>query len=447
MLRWRRWAGVRTRAALVAAVSVALAGAAGSGLFVLMLQRSQLHDVDVSLTQTAQTLAAVVSQAGSEDIELPGRLGTTNTQQVIGDNGEVLARSTDIADRGPLTTARPALGHTRVTDTSLGADAKYRMLAMGVQTADRRPVTLVVAQSLEPAEASRHDAVVLLGIGLPSLVLLVAVVTWWVAGLALQPVASMRRKVDAIDARDLSSRVPLPAAEDEVWALGGTLNRMLERLDAAARAQRQFVSDASHELRSPLAVLRTNLEVAAAHPEQTDWETTAQVLLSETERVEHLVADLLLLANADERGLQLRRTDVDLDDLLTAEADRLRRTTELTVSLTVQAVRVRGDRERLARVVRNLVDNAARYATSKVSLSVVTEGKNAVIEVADDGPGIPVEDRERVFERFVRLDDSRSRQRGGTGLGLAIVRQLVQAHDGTVAFVDASRVRVVLPAQ
>ena len=447
MLRWRRWAGVRTRAALVAAVSVALAGAAGSGLFILMLQRSQLHDVDVSLTQTAQTLAAVVSQAGSEDIELPARIGTTNTQQVIGDDGRVLARSTDIADRGPLTSARPGLGHTRVSETSLGPDAVYRLLAMGVDTADGRVVTLVVAQSLEPAEASRHDAIVLLGIGGPLLVLLVALVTWWVAGLALQPVSSMRRQVDAVDARDLSTRVPLPEAEDEVWLLGRTLNRMLERLEAAARAQRQFVSDASHELRSPLAVLRTNVEVALAHPEQTDWDGTAQVLLAETERVEHLVSDLLLLANADERGLQLRRTDVDLDDLLTAEADRLRRTTDLTVALTVQAARVVGDRERLARVVRNLVDNAARYAVSRVELSVAVSGSTAVIEVADDGPGIPDEERDRVFERFVRLDDSRSRQRGGTGLGLAIVRQLVQAHDGTVAFVGPSRVRVVLPAQ
>ena len=444
---WRRWAGVRVRAALVAAASVALAGAAGSGLFVLMLQRSQLHDVDVSLTQTAQTLAAVVGQAGSEDIELPGRIGTTNTQQVIGEHGEVLARSNDIAGRGPLTAARPAAGHTRVSETSLGRDALYRLLAMGVQTKDGRLVTLVVAQSLEPAEASRHDAIVLLGVGGPLLVLVVALVTWWVAGLALQPVASMRRQVDAIDARDLSSRVPLPAAHDEVWLLGGTLNRMLERLDAAARAQRQFVSDASHELRSPLAVVRTNVEVALAHPAQADWESTAQVLLSETERVEHLVADLLLLANADERGLQLRRTDVDLDDLLTAEADRLRRTTDLAVSLTVHAARVRGDRERLARVVRNLVDNAAQHARSRVELSVAVSGGTAVLEVADDGPGIPAEERERVFERFVRLDDSRSRQRGGTGLGLAIVRQLVQAHDGTVAFVEASRVRVVLPAQ
>ena len=434
------------QAAAVAALAVALAVAAGSGLFVLMLQRSQLHDTDVALEQTAQTLAAVVNQAGSEDIELPARLGTSNTQQVVLDR-RVLASSTDVRDRGPLTSVRPALGQTRITETSLGPDARYRLLAMGVQTHDGRLVTVVVGQSLEAAEASRHDALVLLGVGGPSLVLVVALVTWWVAGLALEPVASMRRQVEAIDSVHLGQRVPLPAAEDEVWLLGRTLNRMLERLQAAAAAQRQFVSDASHELRSPLAVLRTNLEVAAAHPEGTDWPSTAQVLLAETERVEHLVTDLLLLANADERGLQLRMTDVDLDDLLTAEADRLRVTSGLHVVVSVHAVRVRGDRERLARVVRNLVDNAARYAASRVELSVSTRGGTAVLEVADDGPGVPEEDRERVFDRFVRLDDSRSRQRGGTGLGLAIVRQLVQAHEGTVRFVAASRVRVELPVQ
>jgi signal transduction histidine kinase len=412
-----------------------------------MLERSQLHDIDVSLTQTAQTLAAVASQAGAEDIELPAHLGLTSTQQVLGPTGTVLAESNDISDRGPLTTLRPGDGHTRVTNTSLGPDADYRLLAMGVRTADGGHVTVVVAQSLEPAEASRHDAIVLLGIGGPLLVLVVALVTWWVAGRSLRPVESMRRQVDAIDALTLSSRVPLPQAEDEVWKLGGTLNRMLDRLESAARAQRQFVSDASHELRSPLAVLRTNVEVAAAHPEGADWEALAKVLLAETERVELLVADLLLLANADERGLQLRKGDVDLDDLLRSEADRLRGTTQLVVSLSAPAVRVQGDRERLARVLRNLVDNAARHASSAVGLVLSTVDGQAVLDVSDDGPGVPADQWERVFERFVRLDDSRSRQRGGTGLGLAIVRQLVHAHGGSVAFVAPTRVRVVLPVQ
>ncbi|MCW2669380.1 MAG: ATP-binding region, ATPase domain protein [Frankiales bacterium] len=445
MKTWQRWAGVRVRAALVASGSLALAIGAGSLLFVVFLQHSQVHDVDLSLTQQAQTLAAVVSQSGSEDIELPARLGTSSTQQVVGRGGRVLAASTDLQGHAPLTTEQLPLGRTRLRTTSLGPDSIYRMLALGAQDARGAPITIVVMQSLEPAEASRHEAIVLLAVGGPSLVLLVAVLTWWVAGRSLRPVEWMRRQVDGIDAVSLDTRVPLPAAEDEVWLLGGTLNRMLDRLESAASAQRQFVSDASHELRSPLAVLRTTVEVAVAHPHSTDWDATAGVLLEETQRVERLVADLLLLANADERGLQLRKGDVDLDDLLSAEADRLRNTTDLKVLVSVQAVRVRGDHDRLARVVRNLVDNAARHATSQVELSVASGPEGAVVEINDDGPGVPVEERDRIFERFVRLDGSRSRQQGGTGLGLAIVRQLVQAHDGTVSFVDASRVRLVLP--
>jgi signal transduction histidine kinase len=429
----------------VAAGSVALALGSGSVLFVLLLLQSQVHDVDVSLTQQAQTLAAVVNQSGSEDIELPVRLGASSTQQVLSADGHVLAESSDLVGRGALTPDRPALGHTRLTTTSLGPDSDYRLLALGSRDARGNPVTVVVTQSLEPAEASRKEAIVLLGIGGPVLVLLVALVTWWVAGRALSPVEAMRRQVAGIDAVSLGSRVPLPAARDEVWLLGGTLNRMLDRLQSAARAQRQFVSDASHELRSPLAVLRTNVEVALAHPARTDWVGTGQVLLQETARVERLVSDLLLLAQADERGLQLRKTDVDLDDLLAAEAGRLRSTTTLDVALRVQAVRVRGDRDQLARVLRNLVDNAARYASTRVEMSLSAGPDGAVVEVCDDGPGIPEQDRERVFERFVRLDDSRSRHQGGSGLGLAIVRQLVQAHDGTVTFVGSGTARVVLP--
>jgi signal transduction histidine kinase len=169
------------------------------------------------------------------------------------------------------------------------------------------------------------------------------------------------------------------------------------------------------------------------------------VLLQETDRLERLVADLLLLANADERGLPLRRGDVDLDDLLTAEAERLRATTSLQVGLEVHAVRVQGDRDQLARVLRNLVDNAARHASARVGLSLTAGAQGAVLEISDDGAGVPEADRERVFERFVRLDDSRSRRQGGTGLGLAIVRELVEAHGGTVAFVGPSTVRVVIP--
>jgi signal transduction histidine kinase len=433
--RWRRFAGVRVQAALVAAVTVGLAIAAGSGLFLLLLHRNLQHNVDVTVRQQAETLAGSVQRTGAAAIDLQAKLGDTNVVQLVDATGTVVASSPELRGHPALTSARPAAGHRVLTTQhlSLDVDADYRQIALGARDPSGKAFTVVVAQSLESAEASSRIAEGLLLIGGPLLLLLVALVTYAISSRALRPVERMRQRVAGIDARSLDTRVPIPIAHDEVWRLAGTMNQMLDRLEGAARAQRQFVSDASHELRSPLATLRTTIEVAQAHPEGADWEATAQVVLEEAGRVEHLVTDLLLLADADERGLQLRRTDVDLDDLLESEVQRLRTTTALHVVSHVHAARVSGDRERLARVVRNLVDNAARHAAGTVELSLRAHPHEAVLDVIDDGEGIPPADRLRVFERFVRLDDSRTRSQGGTGLGLAIVRQLVHAHDGTVA--------------
>jgi signal transduction histidine kinase len=446
LVRWRRWAGVRVQAALIAALTVGLALAAGSGLFVLVLDRNLVHDVDVTLKQQSRTLAAGVARSGPQ-LDLQARLGDTNAVQVLDASGAVVASSPELRGQPPLTTAHPAAGQSVLSSQHLDIDpdADYRQAALGVEGPTGERYTVVVAQSLEVAERSTKVVKGLLLLGSPVLLLLVALVTYRMSGRALRPVEAMRRRVAAIDGRSLDSRVELPDARDEVHRLAGTMNLMLERLEGASRAQRQFVSDASHELRSPLATVRTSIEVAQAHPEGADWQATAQVVLEEAGRVERLVADLLLLAQTDERGLQLRRTDVDLDDLVEAEALRVRATTSLRVTSSVQAVRVRGDRDRLARVLRNLVDNAARHAHEQVTLSLRTDDGRAVLEVEDDGAGVVEQDRGRVFQRFVRLDDSRSRSEGGTGLGLAIVHELVQAHGGDVGFVEAARIRVRLP--
>jgi signal transduction histidine kinase len=202
-------------------------------------------------------------------------------------------------------------------------------------------------------------------------------------------------------------------------------------------------------MRSPLAAIRTEVEVAQRAGLS---ERTLSDLLGETGRLERLVADLLLLARADEGATALQRTDVDLDDLLGEERQRLRNRPDLTVTASIAPARVVGDRSALARVVRNLVDNAARHAAGRVHLASGTDGVDAWMEISDDGPGVPEADRSRVFERFVRLDDARARDAGGSGLGLAIVRQLVRAAGGHVRIDDAgplpgARVRVDLPAQ
>jgi signal transduction histidine kinase len=227
------------------------------------------------------------------------------------------------------------------------------------------------------------------------------------------------------------------------------MNEMLARIEAGHAAQQRFVGDASHELRSPLTTIISALEVAVAHPELLDKELAAGTLIPEAHRMQALVEDLLLLARADERGLMIRHEDVDLDDLAADEAQRLRRETSLDVHTELTPIRLVGDATALSRVLRNLLENAALHAVSRIDVAVASGGGDAVVSVADDGPGIPAADRERVFDRFVRLDPDRSRSGGGAGLGLAIVREIVAAHHGSVTADDrpggGTRMTIQLP--
>lgn len=302
-------------------------------------------------------------------------------------------------------------------------------------TEDTDAGTLTVARPMEHVEDTVSATTRLLVVTVPLMVLLVGLVVWVVTGRALRPVERLRRQVDSIGASDLSRRVD--AGDDELGALAATMNRMLGRLEQSQAVQRRFVSDASHELRSPLATMRQYAELAVAHPETVPIEELGEVVVAEGERMQDLVEGLLLLARLDE-GQRPPAAPVDLDDLVLRDADRLRRTgTAVEVDPSgVGAGRVEGNDRLLARVVRNLVDNAARHAEGRVELRVRSEsteqGERVLFTVADDGAGVPPEDRERIFDRFTRLDEGRARDAGGSGLGLAIVRDVVQAHGGTV---------------
>jgi signal transduction histidine kinase len=258
--------------------------------------------------------------------------------------------------------------------------------------------------------------------------------------------------VDAISAAALHRRVPDPPGQDEIGRLAATMNRMLARLEEAQAKERQFVSDASHELRSPVATIRQHVEVALAHPAGASAGELAEVVLAEDLRLERLVDDLLFLARADERRQRLVRRLVDLDDVVLEEATRLRATTGVRIDTgEVSAGRVVGDASQLRRLVRNLLDNATRHARSTVRLGLATTDEGTVgLTVEDDGPGIPPEQRQRVFERFVRLDEARAREAGGSGLGLAIVAEVAETHGGAVTAGDSSlggaRFEVRLPA-
>jgi len=211
------------------------------------------------------------------------------------------------------------------------------------------------------------------------------------------------------------------------------------------------VADASHELRSPIASIREQAEVAAAHPDRTTTRALAEHVAAESRRMQRLVDDLLLLARADDQSLALRQRPVDLDDIVFDGARELRRdATALRVDTTrVSPARVLGDETALARIVGNLAENAARHARTTVAFTLAEHAGAVVLDIDDDGAGVPTADRARVFERFVRLDDARARDDGGSGLGLAIVAQLVTAHGGDVEILDSplggARVEIRLP--
>ena len=415
------------------------------GLVLVRLLRTSLNDN----VQTAAELRARDVVASLEGGAAPSTLTVAGEEksliQVLDPTGAVVASSQNVEGEPPI--ARLAPGGARTLEQLPISDHDpYRVVAR--QTKDGQ-FTVLVAQSLGPADDSTALVGRVLFAGIPVLLVLVAGTTWIVAGRALRPVERIRAQVAAISADELARRVPEPAGEDEIAHLARTMNAMLDRLERAQDRQRRFVSDASHELRSPIATIRHQLEVARAHPEAVRIDDLTNELLTEDRRMADVVDDLLLLARADEDILRAGRRRVDVDDLLLAEATRLRQRGKVSVDTTaISAGRVLGDRAQLARLVRNLVDNAKRHAASTVSLELEASSETVRLTVADDGAGVPVADRERIFERFTRLDDARARDSGGAGLGLAIVAEVARAHGGSVRIEGdgGARFVVTLPA-
>ena len=311
-----------------------------------------------------------------------------------------------------------------------------RVAAQALETPTGRYVVLVGAGT-EAVETTVFTAAIGLTAAAPLIIAAAALATYTLVRRSLRSVEAIRSRVAAISSSDLAERVPVPSHHDEIFALATTMNQMLARLESGHATQRRFIADATHELRSPLSTVISALEVGVAYPELLNTQLAVDTLLPEAHRMQPLVDDLLLLARADERGLALRRADTDLDDLAVTEVARLRRATTLNVHADLVPTRLEGDSSALSRVLRNLLDNAARHAVSLVEVAVRPKDGQACLAVADDGPGIAPANRVRVFERFVRLDADRSRG-GGTGLGLAIVFEIVTAHGGSVHIDDRS---------
>ncbi|MGW6459033.1 ATP-binding protein [Streptomyces sp. NPDC055078] len=460
---------VRAKASIGATLVVAVALIA-AGLAVLLVLRSDL-------AQRAGLQAEVAARDVASRIALgtpPGELDLPDADdrpvQIVDDRGRVLALGEGLKPVPGLGTGTPAPSPTSSGDDDRGRDrdrdrdhdddapdpgevsdeepgfstrtatvdgesASYRFASVEVTPGDGHTVTVYAGAPLATEEGAVETVREAMLIGLPLLLVVVGSVTWLVTRRALRPVEGIRGEMAAITAsEDLSRRVPEPATHDEVARLARTTNETLAVLEASVERQRRFVADASHELRSPIASLRTQLEVGAAHPELLD----VPGAVADTVRLQQLAADLLLLARLDagERPGQAR---LDLAALVREEAsqragDRVPVTVD---AVTVDAVEVTGSRSQLTRVLGNLLDNAQRHARTAVGVSVRAEAGEAVLAVADDGDGVPRGERERIFERFVRLDDARSRDDGGAGLGLAIARDVAVRHGGTLTVTPA----------
>jgi signal transduction histidine kinase len=437
LARLRRRVGVQLRSALAAALVVGVASLLAGGVLLVIARGILLDNVTSAANDRAAQVAAAV--AGGDSAALAATLRPSPREravvQVLDPAGRVVAASDAITGVEAMSSLRPRSGQKLREQRRLAVEHNdpFEIVAVGVAA----PIglqTVLVAESLDVVDDGTEAIIAALLLGMPLLALVVGVSTFLFVGRTLRPVEAMRRQATTITSKNLHTRLPVPGGDDEIAALASTMNTMLDRIEAASTAQRRFVADASHELRSPLATIHANVDLLCAVDLPADAVSSVGRIQRESVRMARLVEDLLLLTRVDDHGLRLRREDVDLDDLVYAERERVAvEHPALRVLGGVEPVRVSGDPHALQRVLRNLVDNATRHAHGAVTISLAVVDGEAHLVVGNDGPVIPTDDRERIFDRFVRLDDSRTRHGGGTGLGLPIARDIVIAHGGALA--------------
>ncbi len=440
-VRWWRRRGLRSRVTLTAALGLLVAFAAADLLLFNALRVSLTRSVDDYARSGATEVAALINANRLPD-PVPVAAGTI-TIQVLSPAGQITDVSADADRLVPLVPPAQADALADGGGALLVRGAPFDMPSLLRVSVVRAGTGQLVIAAVPFSEASGSLSVVAraLVIGTPVLFLAFTGAIWIATGSTLRPIGALRRGAARVTATGVPADLPVPEARDEVRSLAVTLNDMLSRLAEAQQRQRALVSDSAHELRSPIASIRTQLEVALDFPDGQDWPTTARDVHADVLRLARLAEDLLLLARLDEQAAEqaapVSARPVDLAELARSVACRY---ADARVAVTVRAepdgpgVLVEGDRGRLDRLLVNLVDNAVRYARSSVVVSAGRDGDWAELAVTDDGPGIPAADRARAFDRFARLDDARSRdgaEAGGAGLGLAIVRATAQAYGGT----------------
>ncbi|HEX4813124.1 MAG TPA: ATP-binding protein [Nonomuraea sp.] len=441
---------IRARLTVIATLVAALVFTATSTI-TLVTVPSNLR----GLVQTRVELAVrrVAAQAGAE--QLPAVLepaSHVHFLQVVAADGRVVAATPELRGHPPLSSPRPGTpGKIYETELTMPATpgregGQYLVMALLVNTPSG-PVTVYGASSLVDVNRALVWLHLLVFLGTPLVLVSVGATTWAVVGHALRPVERIRAELAEITGRDLSRRVPVPDTGDEITDLAATTNHTLDRLERSVETQRRFVADASHELRSPISAMRAQLEVATAYPDETDWPATGARALAAADRLTGIIDELLMLARLDAGAVPQRR----VVDLCRMAEDQVRRRGSARVPIVLDPcdpAPVYGSPLQLDRLLTNLLDNATRHAATRIDVSVTVRGDKVVMTVTDDGDGIPPQDRERVFERFTRLENARVKDKGGSGLGLPLSREIAHAHHGTLTVADhwpGARFVTVLP--
>jgi signal transduction histidine kinase len=441
-LNTRRSLPVALRLTLLATAVLAIALLIGGTLFSRALKTSSNRQLELSARERVASLVRLV-ESDTVPKRLPAPRDSPLFAQVIGPDQHVAGATSNVSDMEAMVVspARQTINESLEVGKAIIDKAECRYFREMATNSKGTYEVIVAAPMRVSNQLQTTFQSQLIAIG-PLLLGAAALALYFLARRALAPVDRMRADVESISATDLTKRVRTPGANDEVGRLAHTMNALLGRLQSASEKQARFVSDASHELRTPLATSRTRLEVALHRETAADWPTVGRNLLKDNLRMGRLVDELLILATSDGSTPKPFR-EVDLDEILQDVVASIRLTSPIPISTAnVSAGRIMGDPDQLTRVFTNLLDNAVRYATSTVSFSLqhandATGNGTVVVRVIDDGPGVDPAERERIFERFTRSDESRTRADGGAGLGLSIVREIVRAHNGTVTVEDS----------
>lgn len=437
LTRHRQW-GVRARVTFAAAGVLAFIMTFGAVALVALVHGSLISSLDASALTRARDVSALLMSSAAQPT-LPTPVDGNSLVQVVDCTNAVTSASANILGEPPIMSRSPsAIRDTFVTLLTLpiGNDSQPFRVAIHPATLPGGPGWIYVATSLAQVDTATSILSWSLAAAVPILIAIVALTIRSAVGRSLKPIENIRRQAATIGS-DPSQRVPVPRSHDEVSRLAVTVNHMLDLLEASALKQTRFIGDASHELRSPLATLRAQVDVALNPLTRSDALTTLRLVQVQAVRMSSLIDDLLFLAHTDEGRHRDDLEVLDLDEIVIDEFHRMEELGLVAVRLEgVQAVRTAGRRRDLARLVRNIGDNAVRHARSTVSISLTERGGDAQITIANDGIPIPADDRLRIFDRFTRLDLARARSSAtgdsGSGLGLAIAREIATSHGGRI---------------